>query len=92
MPVTSAGSSANEAAEQTPRLSGGDARAAKKELTRIERRVEKLQSEEGRIHALMAEAATDHSKITALDAELRQVIAEREALEEEWLDVAANLE
>jgi ATP-binding cassette subfamily F protein uup len=75
-----------------PRLSGGDARAARKELTRIERRVEKLQTEEQRIHGLMAEAATDHARITSLDQELRQVITERESLEEEWLEVAAELE
>ena len=80
------------AVEQAPRLTGGDAKAARKELTRIERRVEKLQAQEGQIHEQMAQAATDHARITILDQELRAVIAEREALEEEWLEVASGLE
>ena len=74
------------------RLSGGEARAAKKELTRIERRTEKLRAEEGRLHTALAGAATDHEQVLALDAELRAVVAEREGLEDEWLEVAASLE
>jgi len=78
--------------DTVPRLAGGEARAAKKELARIERRTEKLRAEEGRLHAALAGAATDHERVVALDAELRAVVAEREGLEDEWLEVAASLE
>jgi ATP-binding cassette subfamily F protein uup len=78
--------------DTAPRLAGGEARAAKKELARIERRSEKLRAEEGRLHTALAGAATDHEQVLALDAELRTVVAEREALEDEWLEVAASLE
>jgi hypothetical protein len=88
-----AGTTAAAASEgEGPRLSGGDARAARKELQRIERRTEKLRTEEARLHDALADAATDHEKVLALDAELRAVLAEREQLEEQWLELAADLE
>ncbi|MBI1377266.1 MAG: ATP-binding cassette domain-containing protein [Frankiales bacterium] len=73
-------------------LSGGEARAVRKELTRIERRTDRLRDEEARLHDALAAASTDHERVLALDAELRAVLAEREQLEEEWLDLAARLE
>ena len=73
-------------------LSAGDARAARKELTKIERRSQKLHAEEDRLHAELATAATDHELVLTLDAELRSVVAERELLEDAWLEVAARLE
>ncbi len=92
VPASSAGGSVPDAAPGVPRLSGGEARAARKELTRIERRTEKLRSEEDRLHTALADAATDHEKVLALDAELRGVVAEREQLEEQWLELASSLE
>ncbi|MFN8167583.1 MAG: ABC-F family ATP-binding cassette domain-containing protein [Candidatus Nanopelagicales bacterium] len=87
------GTTAAAASEgEGPRLSGGEARAARKELQRIERRTEKLRTEETRLHDALADAATDHEKVLALDAELRAVLAEREQLEEQWLELAADLE
>ena len=82
-----------KATDDAPRgLSGGEAKAARKELARIERRTDKLRVEEDRLHAALADAATDHEKVLGLDAELRAVVAEREALEEEWLEFASTLE
>ena len=89
---SSAGSAQTAGSAETPRLSGGDARAARKELTRVERRIQKLDSEETRIHTAMADAATDHALVGSLDAELRAVIAERGELEEQWLILAADLD
>jgi ATP-binding cassette subfamily F protein uup len=86
------GSTGAAAAQDAPRLSGGEARAARKELQRIERRTEKLRGEEARLHDALAGAATDHERVLALDAELRAVVAEREELEEQWLELAADLE
>jgi ATP-binding cassette subfamily F protein uup len=61
---------------------------AKKDLDRLERRVERLTEREAELHDLMAEHATDHEKLLALDTELRSVRTEREQVEEEWLLLA----
>ncbi|MCO5986859.1 ABC-F family ATP-binding cassette domain-containing protein [Actinoallomurus spadix] len=61
---------------------------AKKELDRLERRIEKLGGREAELHELMAAHATDHEKLLELDAELKSVRAEREETEEQWLVLA----
>src|SRR4051812_35243157 len=53
--------------------SGGDLRAARKELARLERQLSRLAAQEEKLHARMAEQATDHAAVLALDAELRQL-------------------
>jgi ATPase subunit of ABC transporter with duplicated ATPase domains len=68
--------------------SAGDVRAARKEMARIERQLTRVAEREARLHAAMAAQATDHEAVLVLDAELRGVLAEREALEEQWLTVA----
>ena len=40
------------------------------------------------VQAELAAHATDFSRVAALDAELRDVVAEREAAEEAWLSLA----
>jgi ATP-binding cassette subfamily F protein uup len=80
---------AGPARTPTPAKGGaGVARDARKQLQRIERRLEKLSSEERRLHDQMAAQATDYERVAALDAELRALTAERAALEDEWLEVA----
>ncbi|MEU6391315.1 ABC-F family ATP-binding cassette domain-containing protein [Streptomyces sp. NPDC046939] len=68
--------------------SAADARAAKKELQKIERQLDKLSSRESTLHAQIAENATDFEKVAKLDAELRELVAEREDLELRWLELA----
>jgi ATP-binding cassette subfamily F protein uup len=70
----------------------GDARAARKELVRIERRLDKITSLEADLHAKLAEHASDHLRVAALDAELRALLDERAGLEEEWLTLAEAAE
>ena len=65
-----------------------DQRAAQKELSRLERRLDKISSLEKDLHDKMAAAATDYEKIADLDARLRELTDERERLEEEWLTLA----
>jgi ATPase subunit of ABC transporter with duplicated ATPase domains len=62
-----------------------EVRQARKDLARIERRLEKLAAEVERLHAVMAAQAADHQALLALDAELRAVETERAQLEDEWL-------
>jgi ATP-binding cassette subfamily F protein uup len=74
---------------QQARQRTGDTRAAKKELQKIERQLAKLGEREEELHAGLAEHATDFEKVAGLDAELREVAAEREDLETRWLELAA---
>jgi ATP-binding cassette subfamily F protein uup len=68
-----------------------DSRAAKKELQRIERQLDRLSEKENRLHAEIAADATDFGKVAALDAELRALGEEREDLETRWLDLAEDV-
>ncbi|MBO0855230.1 MAG: ABC-F family ATP-binding cassette domain-containing protein [Nocardia sp.] len=63
-------------------------RAARKEFGRLERTLEKLTEREERLHAALAEAATDPDKLVDLGAELKQVQAEKESTEARWLELA----
>jgi ATPase subunit of ABC transporter with duplicated ATPase domains len=68
--------------------SAADVRLARKEVTRIERRLAKIADLEARLHTRMAEQATDHQAVLALDAELRELATERADLEDAWLEAA----
>ncbi len=70
------------------RRDAAEVRAARKELARLERTLERLQRKESDLHDRMAAAATDHATIIELDSELRSVTAEREQVEEAWLEAA----
>src|SRR5215213_7232400 len=71
-----------------PQRSAGDARAARKEAARLERRLEKLTAEEERLHAALAAAATDYALAAELDTELKAVLAEKDQVETDWLAAA----
>jgi ATP-binding cassette subfamily F protein uup len=79
-------------AEPGPAVSAGDVRAARKELARLERQVVKLDAREAQLHERLAAHATDFEKVAALDAELREVRAERDTAEERWLELGELLE
>ncbi|WP_372458847.1 ABC-F family ATP-binding cassette domain-containing protein [Cellulomonas xiejunii] len=72
----------------TPGPSAAEVRAARKEVQRIERRLQRISALEADLHTRMAAQATDHQAVTALDAELRALAAEREELELAWLEAA----
>jgi ATP-binding cassette subfamily F protein uup len=78
------------AAGQKPGLSAADARAAKKELQKVERQLDKISAKESTLHTQIAENATDFEKVAKLDAELRELAAEREELEMRWLELAED--
>ena len=63
-------------------------REARKEMARVERALSRLAEREDRVHAEMAAAATDHREVLRLNAELRGIVDEREALELAWLEAA----
>jgi ATP-binding cassette subfamily F protein uup len=65
-------------------------RAARKEAARLERRMEALAQREEELHTAAAEAAEagDVARLAELEAALRAVSADREAVELEWLAAA----
>ncbi|MFJ7066518.1 ABC-F family ATP-binding cassette domain-containing protein [Streptomyces sp. NPDC101115] len=75
---------------QKPGVSAADARAAKKELQKVERQLDKISDKESKLHTQIAENATDFEKVAKLDAELRELAGEREELEMRWLELAED--
>ena len=67
-------------------------REARKAVARVERQLAKLVDQETELHARLAEHAADYERLAELDRQLRELVARREALEEEWLEAAAVLE
>jgi len=68
-----------------------DLRAARKDLARIERQLTKLATQAQQLHDQLAEHATDHQRVQALDATLREVEAQTAKLEDEWLSTATQV-
>ncbi|MGQ4515160.1 ATP-binding cassette domain-containing protein [Streptomyces sp. DW26H14] len=71
-------------------VSAKDSRAAKKELQRVERQLDKVSTREAELHQRIADSATDFEKVAKLDAELRELDGEREQLETRWLELAED--
>jgi ABC-type multidrug transport system ATPase subunit len=86
----SAGSagSAPSAASTPPAHTAAELREARKDMARVEKQLARLAEREERIHAAMAQSATDHAKVLTLNGQLRAIVDEREALELEWLAAA----
>ncbi|HET9073019.1 MAG TPA: ABC-F family ATP-binding cassette domain-containing protein [Solirubrobacteraceae bacterium] len=72
--------------------SGGQQRAARKEITRLERELARAEAREQALQEEMAAAAADHVRLAELSAEMRGATLTRESLEEEWLELSAALE
>ncbi|WP_028647345.1 ABC-F family ATP-binding cassette domain-containing protein [Nocardiopsis sp. CNT312] len=68
--------------------SAAERRAAQKEMQRVERRMDRIGRREAELHELMAAAAEDYTRLAELDAEAKELAAEKERLEEVWLDQA----
>ena len=60
-------------------------RAARKEVARLERALDRLGARETELHEAMAASATDHERLAELQAELA-------AVEAEWMETAEALE
>ena len=63
-------------------------RRASKEMARIEGQLAKLADLIAVLHESMAEAAPDHVRLGELNAELNELLARKESLEEAWLAAA----
>ncbi|WP_203568258.1 ABC-F family ATP-binding cassette domain-containing protein [Aestuariimicrobium ganziense] len=64
------------------------ARQAKKDLARLESQIAKLGARREKLHAQMAENASDYAKLSQLQDEDAAIGAELDALETQWLEAA----
>jgi ATP-binding cassette subfamily F protein uup len=71
-----------------PASDGAAQRRARKDLARIERRLDTLSRRETELNDAMGQAGGDAEELRLLDAELTSVAAERGELEEQWLSTA----
>ena len=71
---------------------GGALRAARKEVARLERAIDRLGERESALQGEMAAAASDHVRLRELQADLGSLVAEREQLEATWMQSAEALE
>jgi ATP-binding cassette subfamily F protein uup len=74
------------------RVARGDTRAERKELARLERQIATLQRRESALHDQLVEHATDYEKVAELNADLLQLVAQREEHETRWLELAEELD
>jgi ATP-binding cassette subfamily F protein uup len=70
------------------RTGGGDTRAARKELARLDRDLDRAHKRVDVIHAQMAGAATDPTRLVELGDALRRAESDLAAIEDRWLEVA----
>ncbi|MCI2420676.1 ABC-F family ATP-binding cassette domain-containing protein [Saccharopolyspora sp. K220] len=86
----SVGKQATDAAQ--PRgLSGAEEHAARKELARCERQLDKLAEREKALHEKLAEAATAPERLAELNAELLALHQEKDEVETRWMELADQL-
>jgi ATP-binding cassette subfamily F protein uup len=90
--ATAAAAPGAGARQAVPASPGALVRAARKEVQRLERALERLESREAALHEEMAASATDHARLRELNAELSALVVEREQVEAAWLETAAVLE
>jgi ATP-binding cassette subfamily F protein uup len=86
---TANGTSATRPADRNETASARE-RKAGKQLSRIESQLKKLDERIAKLHATMADAVADHVRLGELNAELNELVARKESLEEEWLSLAED--
>ncbi|MCR4512477.1 ABC-F family ATP-binding cassette domain-containing protein [Aeromicrobium sp. 50.2.37] len=84
------GTVAESPAGSAPSRSAGSAqdRQDRKEVARLERQIERLSGREADLERQMAEAAAEPDRLLVLSSEHAEVVAERDRLEERWLELA----
>ena len=75
-----------------PKPGSAEERAARKTIARIDKQLERIAEREAELDAEIAAHAHDYERLAELSAEYAVVRAEREGLEQEWLEAAELLE
>jgi ATP-binding cassette subfamily F protein uup len=89
------GSASQQAANATvtkAKVGGADERAARKAVSRIEKRLAKIAELETKLNADVIEHAQDYEKLAEISAQLSALAAEKDSLELEWLEASEVLE
>ena len=79
--------SGSGALTSAPATSAADQRAARKELSKVERSIAKLDEKEKVLHTALGEAVTDPATLQTLGQELKTVQTEKEAAEHRWMEL-----
>ena len=88
-PSTSAG---EQAAGAASKLTGGEIRAFRKSMASAERKMDTLHGKIEGIHQAMTEVdPSDYVKLGDMQKEIKEIEAQIEALEEEWMEAAEAL-
>lgn len=74
------------------KLDGGARHKLTKEMSALERKMDKLRAQRDQLNDAMAQAATDVDKLTELSAQAKNLTETLEALELEWLELGERLE
>lgn len=77
---------------RNPESDAARKRAARKELAKLERRMDTLAKQATQLDEAAGAAGSDVQRLSELDAELKQVRAEQERLEQQWLETAEDAE
>jgi ATP-binding cassette subfamily F protein uup len=76
----------------SPAPSAAAQREARKTLARIDKQLARLAEQERALHDELVEHAADYEKLAVVDVRLRELTAQKDALEEEWLTAAELLD
>jgi ABC transport system ATP-binding/permease protein len=79
------------AVSDVPAGSAGRTRTARKELQRVERRLDRLTAEESELASSLAAQTSDYRKLLELGDRLRGLQQEKSELEERWLALAEDI-
>jgi ATP-binding cassette subfamily F protein uup len=77
---------------RSARAGSADERAARKTMARLDKQLERVTAREAELNAEIVAAGSDYEKAATLSGLLTDVLAEKEALEVEWLEAAELLE
>jgi chromosome segregation ATPase len=72
-------------------MSAAEVRQARKDLTRLERQLGKLDERVLKLNESLAQNGSDYGKIVELEAQLKAVQEERGQIEEAWLELAETV-
>ncbi len=74
------------------RAGSAEERAARKNMARLDKQLERVATQEAALNAAILDAGQDYERLAQLSAELQVLAGQRDELESEWLEAAEQLE